>query len=339
MQRNWMIYGANGYTGKLIADEAKRRGLNPILAGRSVTGPNVRRFDLNSPTTVIENLKDISLVLNCAGPFIQTANPILDACLKTKSSYMDITGEIEVFESIFKRSQEFENANITVIPGVGFDVVPTDCVASLLKAALPTATHLTLAFKSKGTTSRGTQKTAINGLAIGALVRSEGVIKRLPLGAKLKKINFSGKEETALLFQWGDISTAYQSTQIPNIEIYLAMPHINPLLLLALRTLGLAAHFAVVKTLLKRAVDKRPPGANAAELKSGETIVWGEVHDGAGKTVQKKTRTSHAYQFTVDAALASVEKFLQGSVLPGALTPSKAFGPEFVFTIPGTIKI
>ena len=120
----WMIYGANGYTGRLAARLAKDRNLSPVLAGRHAEqirplacelGFESRVFDLTDPAVVATNLEGIAAVLHCAGPFSATSRPMLAGCLRAKTHYLDIAGEIEVFEDIHSRSQEFRSAGIVVV--------------------------------------------------------------------------------------------------------------------------------------------------------------------------------------------------------------------------------
>lgn len=136
-----MIYGANGYAGEIIAREAVRRGERPVLAGRRREtvevlardlGLEARIFSLDNPAEAASQLKSCKLVLNCAGPFSVTALLLMNACLQTRTHYLDITGEIDVAQSLNSRAQ---NAGIVLCPGVGFDVIPTDCVAAALKEA------------------------------------------------------------------------------------------------------------------------------------------------------------------------------------------------------------
>src|SRR6266550_6648973 len=150
----WMIYGANGYTGQLIAELANNHGEKPILAGRNAAkvralaeklGLPWRAFALDRP-----DLRDIELVLHCAGPFSATSRPMVDACLLARAHYLDITGEIDVFESVLGRDEEARQRGIVLLPGAGFDVVPSDCLAALLKQRLPSATKLELAFAPIG---------------------------------------------------------------------------------------------------------------------------------------------------------------------------------------------
>ncbi|HEX8155329.1 MAG TPA: saccharopine dehydrogenase NADP-binding domain-containing protein, partial [Thermoanaerobaculia bacterium] len=177
----WMIYGANGYTGELIAREAVRRGERPILAGRSgdkivplakELGLDARIFDLDRI-----DLHDVDLVLHCAGPFTRTAKPMVRACLEARAHYLDITGELNVFEAVLARDADAKARGITLLPGVGFDVVPTDCLAAKLKERMPDATELWLAFYSRGgSISRGTMKTMIEHSGKGGAIRKDGAI-------------------------------------------------------------------------------------------------------------------------------------------------------------------
>src|SRR5689334_10790459 len=125
---NWMIYGANGYTGELIAREAKARGLSPVLAGRSADkiarlagelGFESRVFGTTNVDEIVAGLGGIELVLHCAGPFSATSAPMVEACLRAKAHYLDITGEIAVFESALARGAEAEKVGIVICPGVG----------------------------------------------------------------------------------------------------------------------------------------------------------------------------------------------------------------------------
>jgi short subunit dehydrogenase-like uncharacterized protein len=223
-----MIYGANGYTGNLIAREAKRRGLKPVLGGRSPEvvalagelGLESRQFGLGDPAEISRNLAGISLVLHCAGPFSATSQPMLEGCLQARAHYLDITGEVAVFESIFERDAELKRAGLLAMPGVGFDVVPTDCLARMLKDALPDATQLKMAWKGGSSISAGTAKSMIEGFSSGAVVRKGGKLVSVPMGSKSIQVPFKGRPETAILIAWGDVSTAFRTTGIPDIEIY-----------------------------------------------------------------------------------------------------------------------
>src|SRR5690242_899544 len=213
---NWMIYGANGYTGTLIAREAKARGMTPVLGGRSSDkiaplarelGFEQRIFAIGAAEEIAPHLQGMGLVLHCAGPFAATSAPMIDACLRAKAHYLDITGELAVFEHAQSKSAEAAAAGVVVCPGVGFDVVPTDCIAASLKAALPDADHLALAFDSNSVLSAGTAKTTVEGIPQGGKVRQDGKIVDIPLGERVRRIDFGKGEKLCMSIPWGDVST------------------------------------------------------------------------------------------------------------------------------------
>ncbi|WP_234775726.1 saccharopine dehydrogenase family protein, partial [Paraburkholderia tropica] len=227
---HWMIYGANGYTGELIAREAARRGLKPVLAGRRrksveelarTLGLEARAFSLDDVAALTGQIKGYSLVLNCAGPFSATAAPMMEACLRAGAHYLDITGEIAVFEHAQSLNVRARDAGVVLCPGVGFDVIPTDCVAAALKTALPDATHLALGFDSRSGFSPGTARTSVEGLAQGGKVRRDGKIVTVPLAYKVRRIDFGDGEKDAMTIPWGDVSTAWHTTGIPDIEVFI----------------------------------------------------------------------------------------------------------------------
>src|SRR5581483_2299843 len=214
-----MIYGANGYTGRLIAHEAAKRGLKPMLAGRNrdavdalagELGLSRRVFDLADPIEVARNLDGVSVVLHCAGPFSRTAAPMLDACLAVNVHYLDITGEIDVFELCHRAHARAKHQGVVVLPGSGFDVVPTDCTAAMLKQRLPDAQSLVLAFEAGGGPSPGTAKTSVEGLRNGGRARIGGELRGVPLAWKTRAfVREDGKSRTAMTIPWGDVYTAF----------------------------------------------------------------------------------------------------------------------------------
>jgi len=225
----WMIYGANGYTGRLVVDEALQRGLKPVLAGRDEQvqvladekGLEANIFALDELENVIEKLSGFSVVANCAGPFSATANKMISSCLKSQTHYIDITGEIPVYQFAHSIKEKAKSAGIVVCPGVGFDVIPTDCLASHLKEKMPDATYLALGFAMKGSkASKGTAKTAVQGMAYGGRVREGGKMKEVPFAYKEREIDFGFGSVNTITIPWGDVYTAYHSTGIPNIEVY-----------------------------------------------------------------------------------------------------------------------
>ena len=343
--QTWMIYGANGYTGTLIADEAKRRGLNPVLAGRNAKacaalgerlGLESRVFSCGSPDEIEAQLRGLSLVLHCAGPFSKTSAPMLAACRRAGVHYLDITGEISVFEAILSQDQLLRDEGIVAMPGVGFDVVPTDCLAASLKEALPDAHQLRLGFRPSGAISPGSAQTMVEALGEGGAIRRDGKLVRVPAAYRVRQVAFQPqKPRLAMTIPWGDLSTAFRSTGIPNIEVYVPTTARNVRMMrLAYSARGLLRRSAV-QNLLKSLAKRFMKGPSAVALSTRECLVWGEVSNEAGHVTVKRLRLPDAYAFTAISALAVVTRVLAGEVKPGAWTPSQAFGSWFVLEIEG----
>jgi short subunit dehydrogenase-like uncharacterized protein len=343
-----LIYGANGYTGELIAHTAAARSLAPVLAGRSREavsalaarlGCDFRVFDLADPALVAAGLSGCGLVIHCAGPFSATAAPMLAACIAARVHYTDITGEIEVFEHAFGRDAAARAAGIAVCPGVGFDVVPTDCLALALAEALPDAIRLRLGFDSRSSLSRGTAATSIEGLGRGSCVREGGVLRRIPLGSRVRRIDFGAGEKLATAIPWGDVSTAYRTTGIPNVEVYVP---VSPRALANLRRLGRIGWLLrrpAVQAFLKRRFARRSPGPDEAERQRTPVHVWGEAENAAGRRVTARLRVPNGYTLTRDAAVAIAERLLGGPVPAGFTTPARLMGRDFVARLPGASQI
>lgn len=342
-----MIYGATGYTGSLIAREAVRRGLRPVLAGRTaeplaaLAGElklDHRVFRLDSSDAIAAGLSGIHTLLNCAGPFSQTARPMTDACLRAGTHYLDINGEAHVFEALANRDADAKNAGVVLLPGVGFDVVPSDCLAAHLKRRLPTATRLALAFRSSGRLSRGTALTALEGLAAGGLVRENGALKPVTAAWKTRVIDFGDERARAITIPWGDVATAFYSTGIPNVEVYLAASWGLRVGARLSRWLGWLLGSNFIQARLRRRILARPPGPTEAERRKNRCAFWGEATDPAGRTVVARQQTPDGYDLTIQSALGAAARVLGGSVAPGFWTPSLAFGPDFVLELPDTTR-
>ncbi|MEZ5566028.1 MAG: saccharopine dehydrogenase NADP-binding domain-containing protein [Gammaproteobacteria bacterium] len=345
---DWLIYGANGYTGQLIAAEAVRRGMRPVLAGRSRasvealgSGPGsqydlpTRVFDLGDATAIARGLQQISLVLNCAGPFSTTCEPLLDACLVGGAHYVDITGEIDVFAHCHAQDRRARERRMVILPGAGFDVVPTDCVAGLLKRELPDATSLVLAFEAAGGASPGTSKTGIEGLARGGRIRRDGKLESVPLAYKTRTFDRDGQARSAMTIPWGDLYTAWVSTGIPDIETYLA---VSPKSIAAARRMNRIRRllqFPGVVPFLQRRIASRVKGPDAITRANTRARIWGEVRDAAGELRQLQIDTPNGYELTVTGALGIVEHLLADTVDGGYYTPAMLMGPEYVLQLPG----
>lgn len=346
---DWMIYGANGYTGELIAREANSRGGTPVLAGRNVSkvtalanelrlSPKV--FALDSPAGIAEALRGIRLVLNCAGPFSKTAGPLMRACMSAKANYLDITGEIDVLEGAHRFDADAKSAGVVLCPGAGFDVVPTDCIALMLKKALPEANELALGFESSDQRmSAGTAKTLVEGLGKSGKIRRGGRIVDFPLGRGSRNIDFGCGVKRAMPIPWGDVASAFYTTGIPNITVFapsslttLAVARLTNAFQLILRS-------PLVQSWLVEKIEKNVKGPDAATRNASRTWVWGEARDARGRQHEIRIVTLNGYTLTVFSSLAIADHLMSNDAPPGCWTPAELMGENFILSLPGTSKL
>ncbi len=347
MTGKWMIYGANGYTGTLAARYARNHDLAPILAGRDARqieslarelGFEHRIFDLADPQKVAANLDGVAAVLHCAGPFSATSRPMLAGCLRSRTDYLDITGEIAVLEDIHSRNAEIRRAGIVAIPGAGFDVVPTDCLAAMLKRGMPSATHLKLAFRSRhGKLSPGTAKTMVEGAPQGGRIRRDGKIVTVPAAWKIETIAFTEDSPgLAVSIPWGDVATAFYSTGIPNIEVLVGTSDKQIRKMKMPGFMRWVLGLAPVQVAIKAQISKRVKGPTDEQRARDEVHLYGEAWDDAGHKVVMRLRTREGYTLTAESGVVATRKVLGGRLAPGAYTPSMAFGAEYVLELEGT---
>jgi short subunit dehydrogenase-like uncharacterized protein len=349
MPADFLLYGANGFVAREVARLAVQADLRPVLAGRN--GAQVqalaaelrlpcRVFGLDEPAALDEALAEVAVVLHCAGPYVFTSKPMADGCLRTGTHYLDLTGEIPVFEALASRDAEAKARKVMLLPGAGFDVVPTDCLALHLKRRLPSATHLALAWKGQGPVRGlppGTANTMLEMMrrGEGMRVRRNGQLESAPPG-QWRMADFGDGPVKVIRQTWGDVFTAFYSTGISNIEDYAALPE---------RFLQFSKVFGIMRPLLgfgavrKFVRGKIPTGSTAEERAKTRTAVWGEVEDEEGnKAVARLHGPEAGVTWTALAALAAVRRVLAGEAPPGFQTPARAYGADFALESDGVTR-
>lgn len=345
---SFLLYGAYGYTGRLIAEFAVQRGHRPVLAGRDPDrladvadelGLDHVAVGLGNANALDRALGRVPLVLHAAGPFSQTSAPMVEACLRTGTHYLDVTGEIAVFEALAGRDGQARERGITVLPGVGFDVVPTDCLAAHVAERLPSATRLRIAIRMLSSVSHGTAQTAVEQMGQPGAARVAGRIIDVPSAHDQIEVDFGdGRLRTCTAIPWGDVSTAYHSTGIPNVTTYAALPPVAARMMKASRYFAPVLRAAPVQSALRAAVSRLVSGPSDADRQRGRSLAWAEAVDGAGGRAAAVWSGPDGYTFTADSALHATGAVLAGRTEPGFHTPSQAFGADFALEMEGTSR-
>lgn len=348
---NWLLYGAYGYTGRLLIEEAVQRDHKPVLAGRNKAKliPLAKQFDLGWLALDLADAERLAaavapfdLVLHAAGPFTITSDPMLRACLAGDTHYVDITGEIGVFENTFRYDEAARQKGLVFISGGGFDVVPSDCLAKYVAGQLPEATELELAIVSLGGASAGTTNTMLEllpALKKGSVVRRSGRYQPFPIGQGEKRIQFSdGRTRTLHPLPWGDLATAYRSTGIPNITTYMTLP-VSPRVT---RLFWLSRALLAIKPLrrlVQANVTRNVAGPDEAMRQTGRSYLYARAANERGTAVEAWLETMEGYRLTAVTGIRIVEKILNGQALAGTPTPAQAFGAGFILEIEGTRRL
>jgi short subunit dehydrogenase-like uncharacterized protein len=341
-----LVYGAYGFSGDLIARRAARLGLPLIVAGRDPArtaalalelGVPSRVFGLDTPSEIDAGLAGVSVVLHCAGPFSQTSAAMVSACLRTGVHYLDITGEWHVFEAVAARSDEARERGIMMMPGVGLDVVPTDCMARHLAARLPGAVRLTLGLYTTGRVSHGTATTMRENLGHPGVVRRAGRLERVPVADRSRSfdLGFDVGVRTGIRMPWGDVVTAWYTTGIPEIEVYACMPLGARVGARLLPWASGLLKSGPVQRWMKARIDAGAAGPDAAERARTVFHVYGEVADADGRVAISRMRLPDGYELTAQSAVAIADRVLRGQWNRGFQTPAQVYGPDLPLEFEG----
>lgn len=342
--KNFMIYGSYGYTGSLIVEQALKAGLKPLLAGRDekllraqaeAAGLDHRAFSIDDSAALDAALMEVDAVLHCAGPFVLTFQKMAEACIRTGRHYVDISGEIEEFEALALMDAQARSAGIMLLPGGGFDVVPSDCLIAYAAGKLPGATQVELFIKSVGGgISRGTARSGIENMQREGRIRRDGKIVSVPNLWSVKQMDFGRGPSRLVSMGWGDVSTAYHSTGIPNATVYMGFPKAMVNMMRLSRTFGPLLYSRAARNLLKKLAGIfLAKGPTRAQNEHGFSMLVAEVSDGRS-TVRAGLRTPEAYHLTALTAIEIIQRILRGEYSAGFQTPSRVYGADFILQFP-----
>ncbi len=340
-----LVYGSYGYTGQLIVEQAVKEGLQLILAGRDEKqlraqaekhNLEYRAFSLDNTAALDSALQEVDAMLHCAGPFVLTFRQMAEACIRNKKHYVDISGEIEGFEALAAMHEDAKRAGVMLLPGGGFDVVPSDSLIAYTANKLPSATHLELYIKSIGSgVSRGTARSGIENSHRQGRIRRDGKIISVPNLWGTKDVDFGRGASRLISMGWGDVSTAYHSTGIPNVTVYMSFPKAMIQMMKFTRIAGPLLYTRAARNFIKWLIGIFfAKGPSRKQNETGFSLMIAEVSNGT-KTVRAKLRTPEAYHLTALTSVEIMKRILSDDFKTGFQTPSKAYGADFILGFDG----
>ncbi|MBI5944458.1 MAG: saccharopine dehydrogenase NADP-binding domain-containing protein [Chloroflexi bacterium] len=346
--KNFLIYGSYGYTGSLIVEQAVKEGLRPLLAGRDEKqlraqaekfGLEYRAFPIEDSAALDAALMEVDAVLHCAGPFVLTFRQMAEACIRNKKHYVDISGEIEGFEALAAMDEDAKRAGIMLLPGAGFDVVPSDCLIAYVAKKHPGATHLELYIKGVGGgVSRGTARSGIENSHRQGRIRRDGKIVRVPNVWDSQEIDFGRGKTRLVSVGWGDVSTAYHSTGIPNITVYMSFPKAMVNAMRLIRFAGPLLYTRAAKDFIKWLIGKFfAAGPSRKQNENGFSLLIAQVSDDK-ETVRAKLRTPEGYYLTGLTSVEIMKRILSSNLKIGFQTPSRVYGADFILQFAGVTR-
>jgi len=340
--KRWMLYGAYGYTGKLVIEEALPRGHRPVLAGRDAGklrelagkhGLEWRALGLDDAGALDSALADIDLVYHVAGPFTQTAAPMREACLRTRTHYIDVTGEIPVTRDTFAAHARALEAGVVLLPSSGVNTVPTDSVSSFVHRQLPDAHWLEVAIDTVHQRSSGSLVSMLEVASVSGQVRRSGLVIEEPIGERLRRIRFPFGKRHAIGLPLADIHTAWATTGIPDITAYVVQDFATTRLMKL--TAPLMSRVFANPALRRRAqeeIRRRVAGPDAQARGSDSTWSWALARNARGQQCEAWLETLEGYTFTAAVAPHIVEAVFTQQPR-GATTAVAAFGTDFVLRL------
>jgi short subunit dehydrogenase-like uncharacterized protein len=344
MSGRLLIYGATGFTGQLLAGRARAGGADVILAGRSrgrlqrisqAYGLPYRVLALEDRSGLDAGLSDIAVVINAAGPFVCTAQPMLEACLRVGTHYLDVSGELPVFQQMHGYDKAARAAGVMVMPGVGFVVAATDCLAAHVAGYMPDACYLRLALSHTDLVSRGTYTSMIGLLREGVTVLRDGCLCAVPAGQLERGFDYGEGERLSTAVSWADVFTAYSTTRIPNIEVYVEAGAWTRSLYQLTAYFAEFLRLAPARTMLELLARCLPEGPSEERRAAAPRVIVAEAEDRYRRCVGARLHTPNGYSFTALSALAIAERVISGDVRTGFQSPACVYGADFVLGIEG----
>lgn len=342
-----VLYGATGYTGRLMAAELARREIPMLLAGRSrdklealsatlPTKPQVLVADASDPASLQGMAARGQAVLSAAGPFASLGPPVQEACLKAGSHFLDITGETPYMLDTWSRDSRWREAGLAAVNAVGFDVVPTDVAAWLAADGLDRVDELDIAIWVGGEfgASQGTQRSLVNMLGSESQGYEDGQWRPTPAGSFTREMDFGGRvgPRSVLFVPIGDIATAPRTTGARTVRTYFAVKSPTQAKIgggiMRLSGVGIvrqALGSGPAQRLLASLVARGEEGPSDERRAAARFAVVAEAR-GAGQTRTVRLTGKDPYGLTAVTSVEIARRVAAGPPRTGALSPSQAIG-------------
>ena len=236
------------------------------------------------------------------------------ACIASGVHYLDITAEINVYRLAERLGEEAARAGVMLLPGVGWDVVPTDCLARRVAGRVQSPRSLRIALQVAGSMSRGSAVSAGEIVAAGLLARVDGELIVTP-DAEPVDFDFGEGPVACAPLSFGDLVTAWHSTGIPDIAMYVSVTG---------------------DAFPQGDLSRLPDGPSSEERDKHRARAVAEVTGADGSVVRAIIETVNGYSYTPLSAAEAARRVLDGEYRPGFETPAHLFGAGFAETITGT---
>jgi short subunit dehydrogenase-like uncharacterized protein len=340
-----MIYGAYGFTGRLIVDQALRAELRPLVAGRDrgrlqalseTTSLAARDFSLDDPEALRKGLADVDVLVNAAGPFSQSARTLVGACLRTRTHYLDVSGEVESLKAVAECHADARRADVMLLPGVGFDVVPSDCLAAFAARRVGGARRLRIGLSGLSRASRGSLRSIFEQAGKGVWLRERGRLRSVPAGELSQhRFDYGAGPSASVPVSWGDLVTSYYSTGCPDITTYFEATTAVQLGTLLSSRGGRLLQAPWAQSLLSMLPDAVAEGPDRQQRAGNRAIIVVEAISHSGARTIARLTTPDVYELTARSVVRVLGGLAEGAAEPGFQTPALLFGCEFGLSLPG----
>lgn len=345
MRHRVLIYGATGYTGRLITARLRKSHSKPVIAGRSPQRVQALAAQLgvtgwvmtpDDPSTLDEALGDVGVLINAASPFALTAPPLIQSCLRTKTNYLDITGELPVFQDAFGYAAAARERGIMIMPGAGLGIVASDCLAAHVASLVPGAKYLRIGLLRPSSFSRGTFRSAL-GLANSRVsIRRNDQMISLPVGRLQRTFDFGDGEKQSVAVSWADVFTAWHSTGIRNIEAYFEADFASRTFYQLGAGIADAMQLSPARNLIDAVAGVLPEGPPEDQRRAERCVIVAEAENSWRQKRSARLETSDGYSFTAEATVAIAQRVMRGDFVSGFQTPAKVYGADLVLEFEGT---